>query len=263
VFESTSGQSESLTEPPLWRSPLLSQYPGLVHAVTKRGMNMALSVGPDIGGSAARRRGVCHALSIPFDRLSSGRQVHGTRIAVVTDELIGSGRDRSKPRIANVDGLVTNERDVPLMVLGADCGLVAVYDPQRHAVGVAHAGWRGTAAGVIERLVGQMHDAFESRPGDLLAAISPCAGACCYEVGADVVSAFESRFDGSPGLLERRGDSTYLNLAAAISTRLRSAGVPADRIDHAGVCTICTAEFYSYRRDGRSTGQFALIASLR
>ena len=240
----------------LWRES------GVVHATTRGDLNMALSVGPDIGRTAERRRLLCDTLGVPFDRLTSGQQVHGTRIATVTGETIGRGRDRSTPRIPDTDGLITNERDVPLMVLGADCALIAVYDPVRRAIGVAHAGWRGTAAGMPIALVSRLTTVYGSRPCDLLAAVSPCAGACCYQVGADVLAAFRRGGGDADAAFSRRNGAWFLDLAAAIERQFSSAGLSPERIERAGVCTICNHDYFSFRRQGRSAGQSALIVAI-
>jgi len=246
-----------------WQSPLLLRESGLVHGLTQRGTNMAMSVGPDIGGSAERRRRVCHALSISFDRLTLGRQVHGAHVAVIDDDLIGCGRDRSRPRIAGADGLVTDVPDVPLMALTADCCLVAVYDPIRPAVGVAHAGWRGTAGGMSGTLVNALVEAYGCAPANCVALVGPCARACCYEVGDDVVSAFGGS-DGTWGsTLETRDGRMFLDIGTANRMQLEAAGLSNDRIDVTQLCTICDERFYSYRREGRSVGQSAMIVSLR
>ncbi|MEE9293986.1 MAG: polyphenol oxidase family protein [Phycisphaerae bacterium] len=259
--------------PSFWTSPLLAGEPRLVHGVTQDAGNMALTVGPDQAGTVDRRRRVCEALSLPFERLTLGRQVHGTAVAVVTGDRIGCGRENSTTRIADVDGLMTDQPDVPLMVLSADCCLMVVYDPRRPALGVGHAGWRGTAAGMARNLVKTMVDSFGCQPEALLAALSPCAGVCCYAVGTDVEEAFEEHGRASrpwhperghvtSTIRQRRGSAMYLDLAQANRLQLQSCGLGADRVDVAGVCTICCDTYFSYRRDGESAGQFALIAAL-
>lgn len=248
--------------PGFWRSRLLSREAGVVHAMTRGDLNMALSVGPDIRGTTERRRLLCDALCVPFDRLTSGRQVHGTRIAAVTGETIGRGRDRSSPRIPETDGLITNERNVPLMVLGADCALIAVYDTVRRVIGVAHAGWRGTAAGMSIALVRRLATVYGSRPSDLVAAVSPCAGACCYEVGADVLAAFRCRGGDADVAFSRRNGAWFLDLAGAVEQQLCLAGLSSERIERAAVCTICNHDYFSFRRQGRSAGQSALIVAI-
>lgn len=259
--------------PTFWTSTLLANAPGLVHAVTKGCWNMSRTTGSGIDTTDVRRRRVCEILSVPFERLTTGRQVHGTKVAVRTPNRDRKGAlainadnrpgNQSPEPIPGVDGLVTDEPNVPLMVLSADCCLMVLYDPARPAVGVAHAGWRGTAGGLGGELVRAMSEAFQSRPEHLLAAMSPCAGACCYEVQEDVVAVFEENRCDLASVLERRDGSTFLDLAEANALQLESAGVTRDRIDVANICTVCSEDYFSYRREGPSTGHFALIAAIR
>ena len=235
-----------------WVSALLSRESRAVHAITRGDFNMALTVGPDMPGTIERRRRVCEDLGLPFARLTVGRQVHGAHVVVVDGQRIGAA-----------DGLVTDQPDVPLMALSADCCLMTVFDPVRPAVGVAHAGWRGTVAGIAGVLVRTMADNYGARPETLVAAIGPCAGVCCYAVKADVLAAFNDNGHDGSAIIEHRGDATYLNLAAANRLQLEASGISHDRIDVAGICTICSDDFFSYRRLGSRTGQFALVAAIR
>lgn len=250
------------TEPRFWRSSLLAKQPRLVHAVTKGPWNMSMTAGPAVDTTQARRRHVCEILSVPFERLTVSRQVHGTRVAVLQPRPNRQGAFAGQEPIPGTDGLVTGQPNVPLMALSADCCLMVLYDPARPAVGVGHAGWRGTAAGLATALIRTMVDTFESRPEELLAAVSPCAGVCCYEVQDDVVSAFQENRHDASSIFERRNGSTFLNLAKANVLQLESSGVRRSRIDAADICTICSDEFFSYRRDGASAGHFALIAAI-
>ena len=246
-----------------WTSPLLSREARAVHAITRGDFNMALTVGADMAGTVERRGWVGRDLELPFDRLTVGRQVHGDRVIVVDGELIGSGRDRVNLRIDEADGLVTDRPNVPLMALSADCCLLTVFEPARPAIGVAHAGWRGAAAGIAGVLVRTMVDNYDARPATLVAVIGPCAGVCCYAVKEDVVAAFDDNGHDASAVFERREDATYLDLAAANLRQLESAGISRGRIDVAGICTICSDDFFSYRRLGPRTGQFALVAAIR
>jgi purine-nucleoside/S-methyl-5'-thioadenosine phosphorylase / adenosine deaminase len=256
--------SQSRTHPPvhLWKSKLLAHQPGLAHGVTTRGMNMALTVGNDSQESAHRRRLVCEAMSIPFERLTAGQQTHNANIAVVQTKQAGSGRDLSTPRIPDVDGLVTNEPNTPIMVLGADCCLIVAFDAATRTVGVVHAGWRGTAARAATALVDTMSTAFGSKPSDMMAAIAPCAGVCCYEVRDDVRTAFDTAGHDTADILDHRNGRLYLDLTKANRSQLQASGLHADRIEDSGVCTICSNQYYSFRRERVVDGQFALIAAI-
>jgi purine-nucleoside/S-methyl-5'-thioadenosine phosphorylase / adenosine deaminase len=245
-----------------WQSDLLSNQPQLIHAVTKRGFNMAVTVGADRIETPTRRELLCTNLKLPFGRLTMAEQVHGKRVAVVAGARIGCGRAESATRLTGVDAMVTNEPGVPLMVLSADCALLCVFDPAHRAVGVAHAGWRSTAAGIVSELIRHMIALYESAPADLLALVSPCAGACCYEVREDVVSTFAAAGHDVESIVQLRDERMYLDLVKANALQLSKSGVSIDRIDLADVCTICSEEYYSHRR-GPGEGHFGLIAAIR
>ena len=163
---------------------------------------------------------------VPFARpVRFAEQVHG--IAVATDE---------QP-LAQADALVTAQHDVAVGVRIADCVPVAIASDA--GVAMVHAGWRGLAAGVLEAAL----DALPGTP--LAAAIGPCAGPCCYEVGDEVRAAF--------GIATRTAD-----LPALAEQRLRARGV--ERVEQAGRCTIHDEAFFSYRRQGAAAGRNAGVA---
>lgn len=247
--------------PSLWKSGLLSSFDRLKHGVTVGRFDVGYSARECDEQVVSRRRRVCDAMALPFDRLTVGEQVHGAGVTRVTAELAGGGRDRRETRLPLCDGLVTDLRNVPLMVLSADCALLLVFDPVG-AVGVAHAGWRGVVLGTVAELVRAMGACFSSEPSNLWAAVSPAAGACCYEIGDDVIRALERADLDAPGVVCRRDGSAFLDLAEANRRRLVEAGLLADRIDIAGVCTICNHEYFSYRREGAGAGRFGLVAAV-
>jgi YfiH family protein len=130
---------------------------------------------------------------------------------------------------------------------------VLLVDPRRRAIAVAHAGWRGTAAGVARSAVGALV-AGGSRPDELSAALGPAIGPCCYEVGDDVRAAFGA---GGEGFFTRgpRGRA-HLDVRGANRRQLRDAGLQEDRIHDLADCTFCRADLYhSFRRDGRGAGR--------
>jgi YfiH family protein len=203
------------------------------------------------------------------DLLTFGRQVHGRHVAVVTGELIGGGACELDSAIPDTDAMVTDIPDVPLVVLIADCVAVSLYDPVKHAIGLAHAGWRGTAAGIVSATVEKMKEAFGSNPEDLLAGIGPSIGPCCYEVGSEVAARFRESY---PDTCDRAlseshsagGDTrTHLDLWTANRLQLTGAGVRDDRVEIAQVCTSCHTDlFYSHRAERGRTGRFASLIML-
>ncbi len=127
---------------------------------------------------------------------------------------------------------------------------------------MAHAGWRGIVSGVVGGLVRTAVDRFGCRPEGMVAALSPSAGPCCYEVGDEVVASASQTLPESERHFLRRRGSTFFDLWSACTAQLHSAGIEAKRIDSAGECTICDERYFSYRRDGPKTGHAGLIAAL-
>jgi hypothetical protein len=119
-------------------------------------------------------------------------------------------------------------------------------------VAAVHAGWRGTAAGIVRRAAARMTDWFETDPADLYAAIGPCIRECCYEVGLEVASEFTEVFPEWPPLAGKR----HLNLVEANRRQLQAAGVLAGHISDSGLCTFCLPEyFFSFRREPANAGR--------
>ncbi|GAB4514437.1 MAG: hypothetical protein Kow0047_26250 [Anaerolineae bacterium] len=204
---------------------------------------------------AENHRRLCEAVGADPDSLVSPRQVHGARIVRVG----GESRGRIIP---DCDGLVTDEPGVALLLRFADCVPLIAYDPEHHAVGVAHAGWRGTIAGIARNLVEAMGVAFHSRPDKLIVGIGPSIGPCCYQVGADVLEAARRTWGELDGLFQQReDDGLFFDLWAANRRLLEDAGVRS--IEVSGLCTACHVdEFYSHRRERGMTGHHGALAML-
>jgi YfiH family protein len=160
------------------------------------------------------------------------------------------------------DALITATPGVPLMLRFADCVPILFYDPARKVVGLAHAGWRGTVAGIAQATVEAMGRTFGCRPQDMIAGIGPAIGPCCYTVGADVVQAVRQAFPGgSERLTHRAGGHWQLDLWSANQVQLAECGV--GQIEVAGLCTAChTEEWFSHRATGGKTGRFGVLAGL-
>jgi YfiH family protein len=143
------------------------------------------------------------------------------------------------------------------MLRYADCTPVLLADPERRVVAAVHAGWRGSAVRAAGAAVEALLDAFGSRPQDIVAGIGPAVGPCCYTVGQDVVEAFGDRS-------ELFSEDQKLDLWTANRQALIEAGVPADQIEVAGICTQCQADrFFSHRANqGQPAGRFAAVIRL-
>jgi YfiH family protein len=185
------------------------------------------------------RERVAASADLPLVRVAQGRQVHGTDVRRVT---------ALPAEVEDGDGQATALRDVGALVLTADCLPVALATPG--AIAVVHAGWRGLAGGILEEGVRAVRE-LGGEDGELVAAIGPGAGGCCYEVGDDVRAALGVRAAGAPAAID---------LKALAAERLVAAGASA--VHDCGLCTMCTdrALFFSHRRDGPVTGRQGGIA---
>lgn len=215
--------------------PALEGIPGLVHGFEQR-------MGPP--GWETReesQRRVADAL-IAKGRLHLLRQVHGAELRRAPWE----GAPEGDAALAEKDGLI-------LGVQTADCLPVLIVDGRRRAVAVAHAGWRGTAQGVTRVAARALFDA-GSDPPDLVAALGPAAGPCCYEVGEEVRAAFGA--EGSAFFRPGPRGRPLLDVPGANRSQLEALGLRPERIHRLDDCTICRADLYhSYRREGPSGGR--------
>jgi len=218
-------------------------------------LNVGHTVGDDNDAVEANHALIYGALGVEPRRVVTAHQVHGHHVAVVSGAEGGSV-------VPATDGLVTDEPGLTLMMRYADCLPVLLYDERRRAVGLAHAGWRGTMEDVAGHTVRAMQAAFGSDPADLAAALGPGIGPCCYQVGEEVIQAASAAFPASAGLVRRQEDNSFhFDLIGANRWQLRRAGV--ERCEAAPFCTSCDVrEFYSHRAEAGRTGRFAVLLGL-
>jgi YfiH family protein len=169
------------------------------------------------------------------DSMASLQQIHSDRILVA---------DRSTGCVGEGDGLLTGEPGITVSIRTADCLPILIADARTGAVAAVHAGWRGTAAGIAGLAVDRMRSEFGAKPQDLLAAIGPGIGKCCYQVGIEVARQLGE------------SEAGCVDLADHNRRQLEAAGLPAAHIDVVALCTFCQAgEFFSYRREGERAGR--------
>jgi YfiH family protein len=156
-----------------------------------------------------------------------------------------------RPGLAGEGDALITRAAIPVSVRTADCFPILLADPSRRAVAAIHAGWRGTASGIVGETLRSMREHFGTSPQDVFAAIGPGIGACCYHVGEEVARRFG---------LDRAGK---IDLAAANAAQLIAAGVPRAQIDVMAECTFCHPDrFHSFRRDGEQAGRMISYISI-
>jgi YfiH family protein len=198
------------------------------------------------------------------------RQVHGTEVRLVVEGEPG-WTDAEGRATVEADGLMTAASGVLLGVQAADCVPVLVADTRLRVVAAFHAGWRGTVSGIVEKGVAQMQAQFGSKAEDLVGAVGPSIGACCYTVGDEVRERFHEAYAYAAELFAMRETGLHLNLHEANRRQLLSAGLGPDAIAVVGECTACTRlgdnrrKYFSHRAEdgftGRAMGVIGIVSS--
>jgi polyphenol oxidase len=206
--------------------------------------SVGLTNAPDPAKVHEARRRFANELGLDPSTLTTIGAVHGNEVARV---------DAPQERVDEVDGLITDKPGITLFATYADCYPIILWDPDHHAIGLAHAGWRGTEADVAAEAVRSMAREFGSEPARMKAAIGPGICGRCYEVGEDVASRFDTRFvrDTTPGKF-------LLDLAAANLAQLEEQGVR--EVFTLDLCTKETSFLPSHRRTPDGTRFGALVA---
>ena len=192
-----------------------------------------------------------------LDNLTSNIQIHSDIVHSVNTETVGMKREG--------DALVTNLKNVPLLVFTADCVPVALIDGKNKVIGVAHAGWRGTYEEIAKKTVLKMKEEHGSNPEDIIAVIGPSIGECCYQVSEDLYNKFKDRFNTTNyELYSIKEDSFYLNLQNINKYSLKFCGVKDENIINTAICTSCNNDkFHSYRMHNKTDKRIGLLLEIR
>jgi purine-nucleoside/S-methyl-5'-thioadenosine phosphorylase / adenosine deaminase len=274
------------------------EFPWLVHGFSTRtgGVSTAYRPGQRAGelnlgltpsdireNVLENRRRFLEALGVPDARLVTLSQIHSSLVRRV------KAADADRTQGWKGDGMMTDEPGLLLAIQTADCVPVLVADTKRRAVAAFHAGWRGTLKRIVESGVNRMRVEFGCRPEDLIAAVGPGIGACCYAVGEEVRSEFASQFAYAPELFREVSDadpvrekypllfltarapghsnlgpSLHLDLMEANRRQLLDAGLRAEAIRVIGDCTRCqNNRYFSYRAEQGFTGRMLSVAGIR
>lgn len=253
-------------------SPLLESAQHISHGFSTRkgGVSPApwdtLNLGPGRGDSRENvlenYRRFCACLGVDQRRTVLSMQIHQDTVRTVTAADAGKGLYAQRDYTA--DALITNKPGIPLVVFSADCGILLLHDPVTNCVGAVHAGWRGCARGIAAKTVREMKRVYGADPKNILTAVGPCIGQCCFETDDDVPQAMRGSALGSDAnpYLERRGNKWHVDLAGLNRQWLLNAGIAPVHIDVCGLCTACRPDlFWSYRKMGNARGsQIAMIA---
>ena len=268
--------------------PTFSKIPWLVHGFSTRPGGVSEVDGEKVLNLGAvewdsrenveeNKRRFQSALAANDLKLVSLHQIHSDVVCAF---------DAAPTKQCKGDASATNTPGLLLGVRTADCAPVLVVDPKKRVVAAIHAGWRGTLQRIVTKSIGQMQMEFGCRPADLLAAIGPAIGGCCYEVGTEVASAFAAKFPNAAEFFDelRTGDepnplqwlnmmppghqpppkNVLLNLPKANRLQLLEAGVGEQNIFVRDLCTACRSDFlFSYRKERANSGRLLSVIGIR
>jgi YfiH family protein len=192
--------------------------------------------------------------TLGINRLVSARQVHGDQIFRIQEEIT------CDQELEGFDGLMTKGKGVGLMIQHADCQAILLHDPAQSAIAAIHCGWRGSVIGIIEKTVHMMSSCYQTRPEDLMASISPSLGPCCSEF-------INYRQELPASFQAFQPCQNHFDFWKISKSQLITAGLQAENIGTAAICTACSPDFFSYRRAKRqgngTTGRNCTIIAMR
>ncbi len=219
-------------------------------------LNFGASVGDDPGRVKQNRAQALDALEINPLSVYDVYQVHSTKIVII-ERPLGTHEQHIK-----ADGIITSTPGLTLMMRFADCVPILLFDPVRHAIGIAHAGWLGTVNKIAAKAVNKMTESYGTFPGDILAAIGPAIGPDHYQVGHDVIEKIQMNFgDKAEQLILQQDGKSHLDLWKANLLILNEIGVR--QVEIAGLCTNCDLDnWYSHRGEHGKTGRFGVVLGL-
>jgi purine-nucleoside/S-methyl-5'-thioadenosine phosphorylase / adenosine deaminase len=248
---------------PYLQSPKLATCDFLLHAFCTReggasqddykSLNMSFREGDEEFRVLANWDKLSSAFEIPLENFLVLNQIHGDNIFVIKPH----GDYFTSRDALNYDAIVTTRTNLAICIKTADCVPVFLVDRVKKVVAAVHAGWRGTALGITAKVARLMQNAYGSVPGDILAAIGPSIGRCCYEVDGAAADAFLHHKDVHAFLhAGKRKGRWMLDLVEANRRQLVDCGIPGDNMEAAGICTVCRQDaFFSHRGSGGVTGR--------
>lgn len=251
-----------------FRDKLIYSYSTRLGGVSRgvyESMDLSFSMGDDPDCVRRNFELWCDGLGTSAENIVMVHQTHTTNVMVVSGEMRGQGV--IKPReVKDVDAMITNEKNVALVTSHADCVPVYLYDPVKEAIGMTHAGWRGTVGEIAGNTVRKMRDEYGCDPSDMYAMVGPCISQKRFECDRNVIDAIDAMTVDAKEMYyynEERG-KYHASLAGINRIVLMDAGIDKRHIDMNDVCTYDNEKLYfSHRRQGPARGSQAAMLQLK
>jgi len=243
----------------LYRFKLLNSHSGKIsHAVTSRhggsnsdmpfdSLNLAYHVDDKRERVKANRDSLAAELGYEEKRAVYMNQVHGKKIEIIR-------QNHCRSSTFSCDGIVTDQKNTPLVVMVADCIPILLFDPLKNVIGAVHAGRSGLFKNIIKEAIESFKSEFESSQKDIIAALGPSIHACCYEVGKEIFD--EAKKLGFKECVSIKKGRYFLDNVKMAKKQLLDTGIKEENIEEMDICTSChTEDFFSYRRENQKTGR--------
>lgn len=245
-------------------SPLLEPFDFIIHGFLSRiggvskapfySLNFDTRDGDDSENIEQNKAIAGKLFGFDKERLLTIKQVHGNDVLIIDKPVKNIAELSQMP----ADAIVTNQCNIAVAILTADCVPIVLVDPVLKVIGIVHAGWRGTAKGVVQKAIEAMTLQFGSQKKNLIAAVGPSIGQCCYKVDEAVAKEFgwEKAKHCSDDFIQKSGDNWRLDLKKANTAQMLQSGILEKNISVENLCTSCRNDlFFSYRKDNKKTGR--------
>lgn len=244
---------------------LFKNFPHLTGFTTTReggysvGKYASFNLSPYTGDNPQRysrnKDKLCCAINISPDNLIIPHQNHGTEIRIIDSTFFCKNEDEKQEYLQGVDALITKKKNICIGITTADCVPILFFDVRHNIIAAAHAGWRGTRQRIAEKVIRTLQNRFNTDSKDLYIVIGPSICSSVYQVGEEVVTAFEdNKFPSS--IFREENQKFYLDLWKANQWLLQQNGVPENQIEISGICTFTNHQkFFSARQFGIQSGR--------
>ncbi len=263
-----SGSLQYITFPHLSNTGIVNHLFSTRHGGVSEGqyssMNLSFSNGDSRENVLKNYKILCEEMGTDIKNLVLSRQTHTDNIKIVTEADRGTGIFKNS--FTDIDGLITNCKNVALVTQYADCTPLLFCDPIKKVIATSHSGWRGTVKEIGKKTVQKMVSKFSCNPKDIIACIGPCIEKCCYEVDMPVFNEFKKLeyLDLDKIFTPKSDDKFMLDLTEANRQILISAGINPDNMDISDICTCCNSkDLHSHRATGGKRGNLAAIIELK
>jgi len=251
------------------QSEVLKKYEDIEHCFTTRlggvshgqieGLNFGFRVNDDYNSVLENYKLMSADLDFTFERMVLAKQTHTDNIRIVRECDCGKGITVQSD-IEDTDGLVTNIKNIPLVVFSADCTPILLYDYEKRVVAAVHSGWRGTVKQIGKRAVEIMQNEFGCEAQNIIAAIGPHIRKCCFEVDFETAKNFDDKFI----TISESSGKPMIDLLGVNVSMLEECGILSENISYSDECTKCRCDkFYSYRADKERTGRLCAVIELK